>query len=202
MATGKDKRRRGVQLENAILDAAWKDLTERGYTGLTFAGVAERAGTSRPVLYRRWANRTQLAMAAVGRYFSDNPIVVPDLGSVRGELCLLLRRMADRLRPELIELMLDAHRDLADANSTLAEARAELYPRIAGSGTLQPVLDRAIERGEIDPARLTPRIVSLPGALVRHEIFMTYQAPSNKAIEAIVDEIFMPLVRPANRPKA
>jgi len=60
-------RRRGSALDDALLDAAWAELQEAGYAGLTMEGVAQRAGTSRPVLARRWPNRPQLVIAAPGR---------------------------------------------------------------------------------------------------------------------------------------
>jgi AcrR family transcriptional regulator len=195
MKADKIGRRRGVLLEDAILDAAWAELFERGYPGLTLEGVAKRAGTSRPVLYRRWPSRTALATAALGRHMAQNPIVVPDLGSVRDELCLLLRRMSDRARPDMIRLVFDMQKDLADQHSSLADVRAHLRAQIVDSDVMQTILGRAVDRGEIATARLTPRIVSLPTDLARHEILMTFQPLSDEAIEEIVDEVFLPLVR-------
>jgi len=57
---------------------------------------------------------------------------------------------------------------------------------------------RAIDRGEIAAARLTPRIVSLPTDPARHEIVMTFEPLSDEAIKEIVDEVFLPLVSPAD----
>ncbi|WP_421916842.1 TetR/AcrR family transcriptional regulator [Mesorhizobium sp.] len=199
MKADKIGRRRGIELEQAILDAAWAELVERGYAGLTLEGVAERAGTSRPVLHRRWPNRTALATAALGRHFEQNPIVVPDLGSVRDEIRLLLRQLSDRARPDLIRLIFDMQKDLADKHSNLADMRAHLRARIAGSDVMQPILARAIDRGEIAADRLTPRIVSLPTDLARHEILMTFRSLPDEAIKEIVDEIFLPLVAPSVR---
>ena len=56
----RSSRRRGTKLEDALLDAAWEELQEVGYTRLTMEAVAARAGTSKPVLYRRWPNRARL----------------------------------------------------------------------------------------------------------------------------------------------
>jgi len=53
---GGTTRRRGAELEAALLDAAWDELQAVGYAGLTMEAVADRAGTSRAVLYRRWPN--------------------------------------------------------------------------------------------------------------------------------------------------
>jgi AcrR family transcriptional regulator len=199
MKADKIGRRRGVRLEDAILDAAWAELVERGYPGLTLEGVAKRAGTSRPVLYRRWPSRTMLATAALGRHIAQNPIVVPDLGSVRDEICLLLRQMSDRARPDMIRLVFDMQKDLADQHSNLANMRAHLRAQIVNSDVMQTILGRAIGRGEIAAARLTPRIVSLPTDLARHEILMTFEPLSDEAIKEIVDEVFLPLVSPTDQ---
>ena len=196
MTADKIGRRRGVRLEDAILDAAWAELVERGYPGLTLEGVAQRAGTSRPVLYRRWPSRTALAMAALARHLAQNPIVVPDLGGVRDELCLLLRLMSDRARPDMIRLVFDMQQDLPDKQPSLAEIKADLKAQIVGPDVMQTILARAIDRGEIAAARLTPRIVSLPTDLARHEVLMTFAPLSDRAIREIVDEVFLPLVSP------
>lgn len=187
-------RRRGSRLEEAILDAAWAELVEHGYPSLTLEGVAKRAGTSRPVLYRRWPSRTALATSALARDMARNPIVVPDLGSVREEICLLLRRLSDRARPDLIRLVFDMQKDLAHQHSNLAQMREDAKAQIVDVDVTQGILQRAIRRGEIMAARLTPRIASLPTDLARHEILMTFQPLSDEAIREIVDEIFLPLV--------
>jgi AcrR family transcriptional regulator len=199
METGKIGRRRGARLEDAILDAAWAELVEQGYPGLTLEGVAKRAGTSRPVLHRRWPSRTALATAALGRHIAQNPIAVPDLGSVRDEICLLLRRMSDRARPDMIRLVFDMQKDLADDHSNLADLRAHIRAQIVEPDVMQTILGRAIDRGEIAPARLTPRIVSLPTDLARHEILMTFEPLTDEAINEIVEEVFLPLVHPTDR---
>jgi AcrR family transcriptional regulator len=201
MKAEKIGRRRGIRLEDAILDAAWAELVERGYPALTLEGVAKRAGTSRPVLSRRWPSRTALATAALGRHVAQNPIVVPDLGSVRDEICLLLRRMSDRARPDMIRLVFDMQKDLADQHSNLADMRAHLRAQYVDSDVMQNILERAIDRGEIAAARLTPRIVSLPTDLARHEILMTFAPLSDDAIKQIVDEVFLPLVSATDRRK-
>jgi AcrR family transcriptional regulator len=195
MEAEKIGRRRGTELEEAILDAAWAELEERGYHGLALDGVAKRAGTSRPVLARRWPNRTALATAALGRHMARNPISVPDLGSLRDEICLMLRRLSDLARPDMIRLFFDMQKDLADRHSSFAAIRADMKAQIVDPDIMQTILRRAIDRGEVDAARLTPRIMSLPADLARHEILMTFEPLSDDAIKQIVDEVFLPLVR-------
>jgi hypothetical protein len=58
----------------------------------------------------------------------------------------------------------------------------------------QRAIERAVSRGEIDPARLTPRIASLPFDLWRHELMMTLKPVPDHVLRQIVDDIFIPLV--------
>ncbi|WP_203561237.1 TetR/AcrR family transcriptional regulator [Jiella pacifica] len=178
-------------LENAILDAAWAELAERGYPGFTLEGVAKRACTSRPVLHRRWPSRSKLATAAMARFVALNPIKIPDLGSVRDEMKVLLRLLSDRARPDLVRLLFDLQADLAGSASSFAEAKGGIVEQ----RHVAAILERGIARGEIDAARVTSRIADLPTDLARHEILMTFAPLPKEAIDEIVDEIFLPLVR-------
>ena len=54
------RRRRGEELETAIRAAVLGLLAEHGPAGVTMEAVASAARTSKPVLYRRWADRASL----------------------------------------------------------------------------------------------------------------------------------------------
>ncbi|WP_432975019.1 TetR-like C-terminal domain-containing protein [Dactylosporangium sp. CA-233914] len=54
------------------------------------------------------------------------------------------------------------------------------------------IIARAVERGEIDPARITPRVAALPFDLFRHEVLMTQALVPDEVIEEIVDRIALP----------
>ena len=58
-------RRRGAELNAAIYQATRTILEQDGLTQLTFAKVAEIAGTSKPVIYRRWNSPFTLALLAI-----------------------------------------------------------------------------------------------------------------------------------------
>ena len=59
---------------------------------------------------------------------------------------------------------------------------------------MSEVLDRAAARGETRAAALGPRVARLPLDLLRHELILTHQPPSQRTLEEILDEIFLPLV--------
>lgn len=174
-------------LEEAILDAAWIELSTKGYSNFTYEAVAKRACTSRPVLYRRWETRVGLAAAALARYAELNPIATPDLGNLRDELCLVLRRFADRTPPHLMRLWFEMNEEMGSEQAEAERERLRKNP-------LEDIVERAIERGEINRECVTPRVLSAPLGLVLHEIVITARPISDKAITEIIDQIFLPLV--------
>lgn len=186
------RRRRGSALETALLDAAWAELVEKGYDRFTIESVAERARTSRDVIYRRWPGKAELLRAAVTRAGAQQPAVVPDTGTLRGDMIELLRQ-ANRSRAQLgLQMILQLGGYYAETGMGLAELRSAFLSE-RGSA-VQTILERAVARGEVDPARLTPRVIAVPFDLFRQELLMTLEAVSDEATESIVDEVFLPLV--------
>ncbi|EFC82493.1 TetR/AcrR family transcriptional regulator [Parafrankia sp. EUN1f] len=187
----KTTRRRGEALEQAILEAVTAELAEHGYAGLTFEGVAVRAETSKPVLYRRWPTKAEMVAAATVRANSTT-IVSPDTGSLAGDLLALLdqvRTVVDASdRSVLLTLMAELPPSAAESLRELLVAR--------GTQLVQPIVDHARQRGELGDAPLPSRLLALPIDLVRHEILVT-GTPSDAALRSIVDVILMPLLRAA-----
>lgn len=177
-----------MALEDALLDAAWSELEARGYSDFTFQAVADRADTSRAVLYRRWPTKASIASAAIVRHIKLNPVTVPDLGNFRDEMCLLLRRFSDRAPPRLLGLIFEMSQDMAAEGTSFMDDRFQDFP-------MKDVIERAIARGDIDKDRLTPRVVRLPFSLVMHEVVITVKQISDEAIAEILDQTFLPLVR-------
>lgn len=76
--TGQRGRPRDAELDEAILDATRTILSESGTDGVTFAAVAERAGTTRPALYRRFDDVDALVVAAIASLAASQPPTVTD----------------------------------------------------------------------------------------------------------------------------
>ncbi|BCJ56272.1 TetR family transcriptional regulator [Actinoplanes sp. NBRC 14428] len=189
---GRATRRRGAELEEAILDAAWEQLCEGGYPRFTVEAVAERAGTSRPVLYRRWPGRGELLMAAIQHVGERNTPAVPDTGSLRGDMYALLTAV-NEARAGLIALV-SAHLGayFEETGTSLADVR-ERYLEGRPTAT-DRILQRAAERGEA-PADLPKRVRDTAFDLFRGEALLTLRPLSEESIRQIVDEVFLPLVR-------
>ena len=190
----KATRRRGDELENAILDAAWTQLVEAGYPGFTFEAIAARAGTSRPVLYRRWARREELLTATLRKFWFSQPIKAPDTGSLRQDMIDFLRNAnAGRsgfitiLSVQLMEYFRDTGTSFSDLRDMVRGARTT-------SGA-DEIIARAIARGDLPDGRVPERVISLPFDLARHEWFMTMRAIPEQTLIDIVDVIWLPLLR-------
>src|SRR5258705_13593996 len=66
-------RRGAAEVEQAIADAVVVELAEVGFGRLTFDSVAERAGTGKSPLYRRWAGTTALGIDTLERLGKEPP---------------------------------------------------------------------------------------------------------------------------------
>ncbi|SDS66734.1 TetR/AcrR family transcriptional regulator [Actinoplanes derwentensis] len=187
-------RRRGEELEQAILRAAADEMRESGYPGMTMDRVAARAGTNKNAIYRRWPHRAALGIAAY-RHLSETVMPDPDTGSLRADALEMLR-LANQtwssphgatLRgllaaaaddPELLTLM-------RERSGTDAMDRAWLT-----------MLDRAVARGEAPAEAVHLRVATTPMMLLRAE-YAIRGIPSvpDEVLVEIVDEVFLPLVR-------
>jgi AcrR family transcriptional regulator len=187
-------RRHGAELERAILDAAWEQLIAEGYEHFTIDTVAARARTSKPVLYRRWKTRDDLLRDAVRNRGAAEPAAIPDTGTLRGDLLALLTQANTTRNPmaALVSSMLGSYYN--QAGPTPAELREAFMSQRDSASAVEQVVNRAVERGEVDPARLTPRIIALPFDLFRNEWMMTLKLVPDHVLRQIVDDIFIPLV--------
>lgn len=185
-------RRVGVELENALLEAAWQQLLDEGYAAFTMDAVAARAGTSRAVLYRRWSDKHELLRAVVAHVMQPDDMVIADTGSLRGDTIAMMK-VANRTRLELVTAMTvhlggyyrETGTSPMDLRKTVFPGRPHI-PRM--------LLDRAIARGEVRPQVVSDRIAAVPYALLQQEFFMTLRPVPTAVIEEIVDTIFLPLV--------
>jgi AcrR family transcriptional regulator len=187
-------RRRGPALESALLDAAWNELVEVGFAGLTMESVAARAHTGIAVLYSRWTNKDQLVLAAIVHYSQAHPVEIPDTGTLRGDLLALLTSMSSaRATFTAVAAAVGFSGLLTNTGLTPAQARDKVFgdQRVRGD---QIIYRRAHDRGEIDLDRIPPAVLAVPFDLVRHDLLMNLEPVKPARITSIVDEIFLPLV--------
>ena len=124
--------------------------------------VATRAKTNRAVLYRRWPNRPELVMAVLKHRTKLAPTEIPDTGSLRGDILAALRHMSESVGEVagVLSFLIADYFDEAGLPPSVLRERA----LGGGPTTVQVILDRAAQRGEIDSDPVSPRIA---GASIR-----------------------------------
>jgi AcrR family transcriptional regulator len=186
-------RRRADALIDAIGLATLAELAEHGYAGVTFEGVARRARTSKPVLYRRYRSRAHLVTSAL--FSSGVPDQCAGTGSLRGDLIALLNSLAARFEVLGIETIRSL---IGESDDELRQVLRVLTGE-AVDKSIRHFLEMARDRGEIGPIPVTDRVVHLPIALLRQE--MVYQCSSEPtAVTDLIDDIYLPLLRQVTGP--
>ena len=138
-------RPRDPQVDRAIIDATLKLLADRGYRGMSVERVAEEAGVGKTTIYRRYASKEDLVVAAMSTV-GDRSLPLPDRGSLAADLAGMmegLRATMDDGLPLLGALLVEEGR-----NPGLMELFREriLRPRRDAMTTM---LERSVGRGEI-----------------------------------------------------
>ncbi|MFC3742535.1 TetR/AcrR family transcriptional regulator [Paractinoplanes deccanensis] len=195
------QRRRGAELERAILRAAADELEANGYAAMTMDRVARRAGTNKNAIYRRWPQRAALGVAAY-KYVADARTPTPDTGSLRGDALELLRQANATWSSPRGAILRDLLAAAADEPALLDLLRAQAGAS-AMSAAWFTLLARAVARGEAPAESVHPRVASLPMTLLRGEYALRgIPAVPDEVLVEIVDEIFLPLVRGRAQPVA
>jgi AcrR family transcriptional regulator len=160
-------RPRSSEADQAIEASTLALLEEEGFSSLTMAGVASRAGVSTATLYRRWPSKLDLVVGVLAKLSEDAPII--DTGCLAGDLTSWLTNTATKLAGDggrLFEGLVGdglRHPALSDALRVrlLAPRRAELAA----------MLDRAVARGEIpQPEDASVTISLITGALYERRL--------------------------------
>jgi AcrR family transcriptional regulator len=182
--------RRGDEREQAILRAAFEILTEVGYEALRLDAVAARARASKATLYRHWAGKPALVAEAI-RVCKGGGGMVPDTGSLRGDLIAWFSEMAEATTgeegPLLAGLVMAMHTD----SELAAEMRAMHSSK---SPIARMICERAEARGELRPGYHVDLIEEIvPGQLFMHSI--VFGGPLDEQfIVHVVDDIVLPLL--------
>jgi AcrR family transcriptional regulator len=186
-------RRRGAELEDAILCAAAEELTESGYAGLTMDRVARRAGTNKNTIYRRWPSRAALGIAAY-RQLATATTSDPDTGELRGDALELMRRTNRSWSTPTgadLRALLAGARDNPHLLAQIREHSAD-----AGSAAWLAILARAVARGEAPADALHLRVATVAVVLLRNEFIVRgYPTVPDDVLIEIVDEVYLPLIR-------
>ena len=192
----KDGRRTGRPYDHSadasVLATTLDLLAERDYERVTLDEVAARTGKAKTTLYRRWATKEDLVLAAI-RAAGRPPELerLPDQGSLRSDLLAVVdsewlggpaRRLsifgglapATRTSPRLAQVV----------RSEITEPYVEVYRRL---------LARALDRGEIPSRRAAaiPLLAEVIPAMSTHRLTASSEPVRRDFFAAVVDEIVL-----------
>src|ERR1700724_1151727 len=143
-------RPRSAQAAQAIIEATLDVFAEQGFDGVCVEAVAARAGVGKATIYRRWPNKEELLLAALGTIKSPYP--EPKGVSVRDDLLAIVEVMcADKADPRKAR------------RYALLLGEGEKYPRLMARykepvvGPRREVMRAVIHRG-IETAELRPHV--------------------------------------------
>lgn len=182
-----EPRRRGDELVRAIYDAVLAELADNGYGAVTMDTVAQRARTGKASLYRRWPTRVELIMDTIySRIPAEDSMI--DTGSLRSDLIAAFDRIAAELDGPVGQALRGVWAEsLGDEEQ---HRRVRRYSRHGALALMQAILDRAVERGEVDPAAITRQRLEAGPAILRYRLLLD-DGPLDVA--ALVDEVVLPL---------
>ncbi len=177
-------RPRDPEADGRILAAASALILMRGFESMTVDEVASNAGVGKATVYRRWARKEDLAVAAMEQLYRDE-MPPPDTGSIRGDLSATFTALltfvnspagADYVRTTIKESMRDERIAALyrSASQRAQERSAEIY-------------QRAIERGEVRADVPKQTAVEFLGGLVISRAVMGLPFPAVDEVEELVE---------------
>jgi AcrR family transcriptional regulator len=181
--------RRQRHQEVAVIDAANALIEERGFEAMTMDDLADRAGISKPTLYKRFPSKEAVAVRAIIHLMEDG---------LRGIQALPTDWSAWERFSSTIRWILEKR--LMEKRIRFGSAKAMLVPVIrtnpdyrrafdAVTQTIQQIVEQAQQDGDIDPD-LDSRIVSqTPFSLARdseyEELITSGQCDARKAVDTL-----------------
>jgi len=180
-------RPRDADVDERILETAFRHLVREGYGGTSIEAVAADAGVAKTTIYRRYPTKRDLVVAAL-RAETPFPEPPPDLSAkqalelfVRGAIAALIDSGAIRV---LGSLLVEEQRE----PGLLGVFRERiLFPRRA---LVDQMLRRGIDRGEIRPD-IDPLVVTemVAGAVFGHHAILGL-AGTDEWVHSLIDHVW------------
>jgi AcrR family transcriptional regulator len=161
-------RPRSEEARQAVLAAAFEMAAEHGPAGLRMEAIAKRAGVSKETLYRWWRSKADVLLEALaGR--GERTIPMPYSGSLAEDMRTFMRATAASADAPTQRILraLAAEAASDPEQATLVRDRFIARRRAA----LGELLDRAVQRGELDQAQAETALDLVFGSLWYRLIF-------------------------------
>lgn len=168
-------------------------MVSGGPSAVTMDAVAAVAGTSKPVLYRRWPDRLALLRATLLRT-ATTAIPNDDTGSYRGDMLAILRGWTALFTGERAV----AIRAIVAAMTHDADLAAAFRDDVIGwrKREMAAVLARGIERGDVRGDVPVDIARELGQSVLWHRLLITGDPIDDDLVVRLVDGVLVPFVSP------
>jgi AcrR family transcriptional regulator len=140
-------RQRSIESEKAILSATLLLLKEKRLRDITIEAIARRAGVGKMTIYKWWPSKAYVALDAFKKT-TNKMIVIPDTGDAERDLAELLRSSMSFYSSATGRIFAEFLAE-SQGDPKFAALFRDRFLKPRRDGT-RKVLDRAMERGEID----------------------------------------------------
>ena len=187
-------RPRSAQAERAIVQATLELYSRFGYEGMSIEAVAARAGVGKTTIYRRWASKDALLIAALGHMQSEVPVL--DSGDLRTDLTAMAENALHFFTSDGTNFGAVLIRAMGEANANpavFAALRDGVFaPRMAHFVVR---IQRAVDAGELrDDIDLRLFIEILAGPIFFHTLISDRMIPPvPDYAERLIDAILLGL---------
>ena len=174
-------RPRDPRIDAAIVAATADLLVEIGYANVTMAAVAERAGTTKTALYRRWSSKAELVHEAIFPV-APTALTMPE-GDIAADVRAMIAAARDVFAAPVVRAALPGL--IADMTAD-TDLNARVMSRFVGLfDVVRERLLHAIERGEVHADVHPERLIEIIGGATMLRLLL---APNRELDEAWVDQ--------------
>jgi AcrR family transcriptional regulator len=174
-------RPRDTRIDGAILQATAELLVEIGYSYLTMAAIAERAGTTKSALYRRWSGKAELVHEAA--FPAVTVAVTSSAGDFGADVWAMVAAARDVFSSPVVRAALPGL--IADMAAD-AELNARVLSRFVDVFEAVRIRVReAVHRGEVHADVDADRLVELIGGATMMRLLLS---PEDRLDDTWVDQ--------------
>ena len=176
---------RSARVREAVLRAALLELSETGWDSLSVERIAERSGTHKTTIYRRWGSADRVALEALLERGSEG-IPIPDTGDVRLDLIALGRSIAASISDPVGRSVAAAAIGASDSSSIRIVADAFWSERFEQAGS---IVTRAIERGQLPQDTDSSRVIEGVAAPVWFRVMVSRIPVTDGWLEGVIQTV-------------
>ncbi|MGN5764899.1 TetR/AcrR family transcriptional regulator C-terminal ligand-binding domain-containing protein [Acinetobacter calcoaceticus] len=176
----KKQRRPGGRAERmvtAIHQATYQLLLTTDYENIEIPDIAKLAQVNKTTIYRRWPTKIELILDVVSTRIKAD-VALPDTGDTLKDLCLFLKNIVISLSSPFTLNLLKA--SLSHPDEQVQTARKHFWEE--RFMLAKPLIDRAIQRGELSASTQVRDFFELAAAPIFYRVFITADAISDQDI--------------------